>query len=121
MRADQFTGNWMASLNENDRIVTCTIVRGEILFGISRLPEGKRRDELERLANRFLDVFHCEPIPTTAGDFYAQVKLTRQRSGLTMDENDLWIAATAMALEAILVSRDSDFDKVEGLRVVAPA
>lgn len=38
-----------------------------------------------------------------------------------MDENDLWIAATAMALEAILVSRDSDFDKVEGLRVVAPA
>jgi predicted nucleic acid-binding protein len=40
MRADQRIERWMAGLDEGDRIVTCTIVRGEILFGISRLPEG---------------------------------------------------------------------------------
>ena len=46
MRADPRLERWMAGLNEGDSIVTCTIVRGEILFGISRLAEGKRRTEL---------------------------------------------------------------------------
>ena len=41
-----------------------------------------------------------------AGDFYAAVKLARQQRGLTLDENDLWVAATAHALGATPVSRD---------------
>ena len=32
-----------------------------------------------------------------------------------MDENDLWIAATALALGATLVTRDSDFSGTPGL------
>jgi predicted nucleic acid-binding protein len=34
-----------------------------------------------------------------------------------MDENDLWIAATALALGATLVSRDGDFKQIDGLSV----
>jgi predicted nucleic acid-binding protein len=34
-----------------------------------------------------------------------------------LDENDLWIAATALALDAVLVTRDSDFQQIEGLSV----
>ena len=52
-----------------------------------------------------------------AGDHYANIKLTRQRKGLTLDENDLRIAATALALSATLVTRDSDFQKIEELAV----
>ena len=59
---------WMANLKTSDRIVTCTIVRGEILFGISRLPLGKRREELERTGYEILSTFHCEPVPERAGD-----------------------------------------------------
>jgi len=47
----------------------------------------------------------------------SKIKLTRQQKGLTLDENDLWIAATALALGAILISRDSDFQYIEGLKV----
>jgi predicted nucleic acid-binding protein len=47
MRADLRIEKWMASLNEDDRVVTCTIVRGEILFGIARLAESRRRADLE--------------------------------------------------------------------------
>jgi predicted nucleic acid-binding protein len=32
-----------------------------------------------------------------------------------MDENDLWIAATALALNATLVTRDADFGGIAGL------
>jgi predicted nucleic acid-binding protein len=120
MRAVPRVEDWMAGLDRGDRIVTCTIIRGELLFGIARLPEGKRRVELEETGSQFLAAFHCEPVPERAGDFYASVKLTRQQRGLALDENDLWIAATALALGATLVSRDSDFTRVDGLPVVAP-
>jgi len=37
-----------------------------------------------------------------------------------LDENDLWIAATALALDATLVSRDGAFQTIEGLALVEP-
>lgn len=119
MRASPRIENWMARLDPRDRVVTCTIVRGEVLFGIARLPEGKRRAELEETGHQFLAALHCEPVPERAGDSYATVKLTRQQRGLALDENDLWIAATALALGATLVSRDGDFAGIDGLSVVA--
>ena len=36
---------------------------------------------------------------------------------LTLDENDLWIAATALVLGAMLISSDSDFQRIDGLTV----
>jgi predicted nucleic acid-binding protein len=100
-----------------DRVVTCTIVRGEILFGIARLPQGKRRAELEKTGHLFLKALPCEPVPQGAGD--ATVKLARLQRGLALDENDLWVASTALALGAMLVSRDADFTGIDGLSVVA--
>jgi tRNA(fMet)-specific endonuclease VapC len=109
----------MAGLEPGDREVTCTIVRGEVLFGIARLPPCRRRTEVEDTGRQFLASVRCEPVPERAGDFYAAVKLTRQQRGLTLDENDLWVAATALALGATLVTRDSDFGDIDGLPVVA--
>lgn len=118
MRADAQMETWLAALNEDDRVVICTIVRGEILFGIAKLAESKRRSDLEAKALILLSVLPCEPVPEGAGDFYAAVKLARQRSGLVLDENDLWVAATTLALGVTLVSRDRDFAGIEGLAVV---
>lgn len=119
MRAAPRIENWMAGLAQSDRIVTCTIVRGEILFGIARIPPGRRRAELEETGSQFLAAIRCEPLPERAGDVYAALKLDRQQRGLSLDENDLWVAATAVALGATLVSRDSDFRGIDGLPVIA--
>lgn len=119
MRAAPRIETWMARLDPADRVVTCTIVRGEILFGIARLPQGKRRAELEKTGHLFLKALPCEPVPQGAGDFYSTVKLARLQRGLALDENDLWVAATALALGAALVSRDNDFTGIDGLSVVA--
>lgn len=112
LRADPQAENWLANLDPDDRVLTCTIVRGEILFGIARLPAGRRRAELEELSVRFLDAFRCEAVPKRAAGYYADLKLTRQQEGLSLDENDLWVAATALALGATLVTRDSDFNQI---------
>jgi len=52
-------------------VVVCTIGRGEILFGLGRLAQGRRRTELEAKARNLFATLPCEPIPEAAGDYYA--------------------------------------------------
>ena len=107
------------SLTELDYPFTCPIVKGEILFGIARLPVGKRRRDLEQKANELFAAVPCDSIPEDVGDTYAQIKIAAQQQGTPLDECDLWIAATALALDAILVTSDSDYQKITqlGLRL----
>ena len=120
MRQDVGFTSWLSSLHPYDRLIICSVVCGEILFGLGRLSRGKRRTELAAKADKLFASVPCEPIPPAAGDHYAQLKLTQQRLGLSLDENDLWIAVAALALGATLVSRDGDFQRVGMLTVVAP-
>lgn len=103
------------SLAESDYPFTIPIVQGEILFGIERLPIGKKRQDLEQRANYLFSEIQCDPIPKETGIYYAQLKREAEKQGTSVAENDLWIAATALALDAILVTSDSDFQRVQGL------
>jgi predicted nucleic acid-binding protein len=46
----------LASLSSTDRVVLCSVVRGEIRYGIGRLPQGKRRQALETKANNLFTI-----------------------------------------------------------------
>lgn len=96
--------------------VICPIVRGEVLHGLRRMPHGRRRQHLEDTASRLFRRIPCEVIPVAAGDAYATVKFDAERKGTPLGENDLWIAAMAVMSDATVVSSDSDFRKVDGLR-----
>jgi tRNA(fMet)-specific endonuclease VapC len=120
MREDARIGSWLSSVETDSYIVTCTIARGEILFGLGKLASGRRRGELEQKAQKLFAVLPCEPVPPAAADHYANVKLEQQRRGIPLDENDLWIAATALAIGATLVSSDSDFQRIDVLSVLVP-
>ncbi|MCE2400311.1 type II toxin-antitoxin system VapC family toxin [Candidatus Poribacteria bacterium] len=91
------------------------MVKGEILFGIVRLPIGKRRQELQQKANDLFAAVTCDPIPENAGNTYAHIKVAAQQQGTSLGECDLWIAATALSLDAILVASDSDYERIIGL------
>jgi len=120
MRDDSPTANWVASIQPVDRVIICTIVRGEILFGLTRLAEGRRHQELKSRAEGLFQLFACESVRPEVGDVYAGLKNTQQRRGFALAENDLWIAATAIAINATLVSLDGDFVRIEGLSLVRP-
>ncbi len=120
MKEDQRVRAWLSTLNENDRVVVCTIVAGEILYGIARLAAGRRRTEIQEKVRILFEAIPCEAIPESAASFYADIKLSRQRRGLTLDENDLWVAATARSLGAVLVTRDADFAGIDDLSTVTP-
>lgn len=115
MREHPKLDSYLASLSIADRVIICSVVRGEILYGIKRLPVSKRRQDLMLKASRLFSILPCESIPETAGDFYAAIKIDRQLKGLALDENDLWIASTALALGTVLVTRDTDFHQIDNL------
>lgn len=102
----------VGSLTAADRVGTCTIARGEILFGIEQLPHGKRRNDLLAKATAAFSAMMCESVPEAAADHYAKLKQDCRHAGLALDENDLWIAATTLALGAVLVTRDRDFSRI---------
>jgi tRNA(fMet)-specific endonuclease VapC len=59
----------------------------------------------------------CHPISAEMADNYAELKSDCESQGVPMADNDLWIAATALHLDATLVSADRDFVRVNRLRV----
>ena len=116
MRRDAKVRARVAALTAADRVVICTSTRGEVLYGLARLPEGKRRSALEAEAMAVLGQLVCLAVPEAAADQYASSKGETERKGTPLDENDLWIAATARVLEAVVVTTDSDFQRVSGLQ-----
>lgn len=105
------------AVSSADAVVTCAIVLGEIRFGIERLPPGQRRDKYAAKAAEVFSGIPCEGVTVAAADHYARIKAERSRAGAPMNDNDLWIAATARALDAVLVTRDRDLDGIDGLTV----
>lgn len=103
------------SLTLKDYPFTIPIVQGEILYGIQRLPTGRKQQDLWQRANSLFSEIQCDPIPKDTGIYYAQLKREAEKQGTSVAENDLWIAATTLALGAILVTSDSDFERVQGV------
>ena len=97
------------------RIVTCAIVRGEIRYGLERLAVGKRRANLESKAIAVFAALPIEPITAAAADIYGTIRRTLEVKGHIASDNDLWIAAAALAIGAVLVSNDQAFRNVPGL------
>ena len=49
--------------------------------------------------------------------YYARIRLHLRSYGLLIADNDLWIAATTLAHDLVLVSRDHHFVRVPELRL----
>ncbi len=96
-------------------VVVCSIVRSELYYGARR---SQRVDaNLERLR------FFLAPLSSLSFDDRCAEEAGQIRASLAFDgnpigPNDLLIAATARAFDAVLVTRNtSEFGRVAGLRV----
>ena len=113
-------------------IVTCTVVRGELMFMAHK--SERKAENLERVEG-FLRDIEILPVDEKAADIYGKMKAAiidfygpkekKKRRKATIDrlgftENDLWIAAVAKSNDLTIVSRDVDFtrlNEVEEIRV----
>ena len=95
---------------------------GQILYGIERLPEGRRKEGLRSAAAETFEAFADQVLPfdTAAAEQYALVVIQREGLGLPIDGFDAQIAAICRAQRAALATRNlADFCKT-GVEVINP-
>ena len=91
------------------------IVYAELVAGFQRgAREKENRADLETFRGK-RKVKLTVPTRRTA-EFYAQVKNSLRAKGRPIPVHDIWIAAQCLEHGAVLLTRDSHFDHVEGLR-----
>jgi tRNA(fMet)-specific endonuclease VapC len=92
-------------------------VHAEIAFGIARLMPSKKKSELEQ---RFEAVrLELERIDWTddVSRAFGAIKAALEKAGTPIEDFDIAIAAHALAIEATLVTANSDhMSRVAGLR-----
>lgn len=117
MRKDRRLLRTPSALLPTDSTVTSVITCGEVLYGIERLPAGARRAAFQREADALFGELVIEPVPPDAAPHYARLKWEAERRGVAISDNDLWIAATTLALGAVLVTADADFSRLSGVQL----
>jgi tRNA(fMet)-specific endonuclease VapC len=95
-------------------VFTSVIVAAELHFGVAK----KTSRQLRR---RVLDAFEFVPVwpmPIEVAEHYGSLRADLETRGLPIGANDLWIAAHALAEDAVLVSNNiREFSRINGLKV----
>ena len=114
---------WISTQRQVDDLSVTTITVAEVLYGIELLPNGKRRDGLERqAAAMFAHDFagRILPFDDRAARIFAVVAAGRRKLGRPIEFFDAQIAAIARVHEATLATRNTgDFEGC-GVRLVNP-
>ncbi|MBN2574117.1 MAG: type II toxin-antitoxin system VapC family toxin [Deltaproteobacteria bacterium] len=93
-----------------------SVVRAELLFGARN--SSRVEGNLALLAT-FLAPFASVPFDDMAADYYGRIRADLHRAGEIIGPNDMLIAATALAHDLVLVTRNvKEFGRVPGLRWV---
>ena len=117
MRKDAKIYAKVSSLNPSDHLIICPTIRGEILFGIRKMPTGRKRRDLETKAQGLFRALESRDITDSIADQYAEVKYQAKIAGKSLSDNDLWIAAIAICHNAVLVAADKDYAGLSRLSV----
>lgn len=101
---------------------TSAVTVAEVLYGIERLPGGRRREELRSAAIEVFDGFADQVLAfdVAAAEQYALVVSHRERLGMPIEGFDAQIAAICRVREAALATRNvTDFQET-GIKVINP-
>ena len=107
-------------MGDEDRAISVITV-SELLHGVHRAT-GARRTRRRAFVEHVLAAFDPLPITEPVARVHAEVWSDLARRGETIGAHNLWIAATALTHGfGVATSDREDFERVHGLRVLAPA
>jgi toxin FitB len=107
---------------QGERLATTAVTVAEIRYGVARLPAGRRRRELEDIANDVFAEFADQILPfdAAAAAEYAAVVTRRASGGAPIDGFDAQIASVCRARGAPLATRNGKDFRDTGIDVVDP-
>jgi predicted nucleic acid-binding protein len=114
--------DWLAN-QPRASLFTTTVTRGEILYGIRLLSDGKRRRGLWDAAKKIFDDDFADQVlsfDSDAADMYAEIAASRRAAGKPISQFDAMIVSMARSRGASLATRNvKDFEGC-GVDVINP-
>lgn len=113
---------WLDSQNTQDLRTTAVTV-AELLYGIERLPEGRRKAGLRDAADAMLAgelVGRVIAFDENAARHYATLVAVREASGRPISAADAQIAGICRGHEAVLATRNGKDFEGTGVTVIDP-
>lgn len=114
--------NWLLSVTEDVAITSVTLA--ELLAGVRRLPEGRRKSQISTRIDIALQPYLGSqavlPFDDQAAYKYADVLVARERAGTPISTADAQIAAICLAHSATCATRNvKDFANT-GVELIDP-
>jgi predicted nucleic acid-binding protein len=114
--------SWLDSLPAEETAITA-ITAAELRYGVSRMPDGRRKTELSEAVNALINADfrnRVEPFDVLAADQYADVVTARERAGQPISISDAQIAAICRVLNATLATRNTSDFTGAGVNLINP-
>jgi len=103
-------------------LFTTAVTLAEVRYGIARLPDGRRKNDLSQAADEVFGAFPEQVLPfdAAAAATYADVVTDRDRAGQPIDGFDAQIAAICRSRQATLATRNTKDFHQTGVELVDP-
>lgn len=112
---------WFAGQDQTGLRLTSVTV-AELLYGIARLPRGRRRDSLNAAADELTSRFADDVLAfdLAAARRYSGIVTARERAGSPIAALDAQIAAICLVHDALLATRNMKDFAETGVDIVNP-
>ena len=116
-RSPQLTARMRAAF-EAGELRLSVMVLAELTFGAEKIRANLSDTKFTRRVDALRKQVEIEPLGKDFPDHYANVRVQWERTGWKIGDRDTIIAAHALALGAVMVTRNvSEFARVPGLKV----
>ncbi len=103
-----------SKLQQGEAIVS-VITYGELMYGVSK---SSRKEAAIATLRELMQILPLTPLPGAAGAIYGEIRADLESKGKIIGNNDLWIAAHALAAGLILITNNErEFRRVKGLKI----
>lgn len=113
---------WVDAQPASD-LVICSITVAEILYGIARMPDGKRKQGLLDLASAMFDedfAGNILPFDADAAVHYAELAAASEARGRAVEMADVQVAAIGRLHDAVIATRNIRHFEPLGVDLVDP-
>ena len=102
-------------LSKISSLCTCTVVLGELMYGAAKSAHVIQN---KQNAKSFCSRYPLLGVSNIVAEFYGEIKKDLLSHGNVMPENDMWIAATALANDMTVITQDRHFEHIQNLMVI---
>ncbi len=99
---------------EESELYFSSVTLGELLFGAEC---SKKKEENAAVYSNFCSELEEIKIDSATAPFYAKIKAQLKKDGHPIPENDMWIAACAMAYGLTIVTADRHFSFIKDVSI----